>query len=727
MELLGGRYEVVRTVSEGRRATVLQGLDRQHDRLVALKVYPVTRDADREELLAEARVLLSITPHPALPVVRADFFTDDERYVVVMDWVDGVDLAQILDNEGDPGLPLSQVIDDVSQAAAALDHLHRQVPPVVHGDVKPANLVRTADGSIVLVDFDIASRVGGDRMGTRGYVAPEVIAGEKPSPAADVYGLAATIVTLLTGRPAIGARPDWTGAVASVLHSGLSVDPSVRPSSAGKLVERLRSASVADLPRGVVTMFATEIIDRDRLWDEDPEAMSAAVIRLRDLVSSVAEGRGGRVVESMKDGTIAVFREASGAARAAVYVHDQLRRPESVLGLDVRVRFALDVGEAELVDGVYVGRAVERVIWLRSIAAPGSIVTTQSSADVISDSIGDEVAIVPFGAVVTRDRPRGVEVCALTRPGDEHTARLEVESVNDSALESDAAPVTLPMPRQHALMDALQHPATLTAVTVAGLALIYLVLLAPELGGSALALVLLVASTLAAVACFAWRYSIGYGEAEARREIERLEREEAEATRQRVAEMTQRRRELAVGLAQVRSEAGSRVLAGLTSEFEAVSQSLRDPRSDTTLSFAQILPGLAEETYMTGLSVLAQALGLFEVSESSRRQRIELELLDINDRLADAADGDERERARNERRKHTYEETLAALDEARNGARDLLLEAERCEDTLYRTRVELASLKAGRAHVSVDAVIATLQENIRRVREVQDELRRLQY
>jgi class 3 adenylate cyclase len=728
VELLGGRYEVLREVSVGRRATVLQALDRQHGKPVALKVYTISNDVDRDELLTEARILLSIRSHPSLPVVRNDFFTDDDRYVMVLNWIDGIDLARELEEHGDPGMPLSQVIDDAAQVAAALDHLHGHAPPVVHGDVKPANAIRTPDGTIVLVDFDIASAQA-DRApsGTVGFVAPEVVAGEKPTPAADVYGLAATIVTLWTGSPPTSVRPEWSGAVANVLQLALSVDPAMRPPSAGRLVERLRRASVADLPRGVVTMLSVEIVDRDQLWDDDPEAMSSAMVRLRDLLGGAAENNGGRVLESVKDGTLAVFREASGAARTALYFRERLLQPALSIGLDLRVRIALEVGEADVIDGVYVGRAVERVLWLRSIAAPGSIVTTQSSADVIGDTASGDVAIVPLGAVETRDRPRGIEVCALTPPGEEHTARLEVEVVDDIPIVAPAAPVNDTAPRRLALSEAMEHPATLTAVTVAGLALIYLLLVAPQLGGSALALVILIVSAVAAVACFAWRYSIGYGEAEAQREVERLEREEAEATRRRIAEIAQRRRELAAGMARAGSDEGSRVLAGLTNEFEAISHSLRESGADSALSFVHILPGLAEETYMTGLSVLAQALGLLEVSESSRRRRIELELLDIKERLDDPSRTDERERARDERRKESHEQTLAALDDARNGAGDLLAEAERCENTLYRTRVELAALRAGRATVSVDSVIETLQDNIRRVREVQDELRRLQY
>ena len=74
---------------------MVKALDRQHGRFVALKIRPVRDGEAREELLSEARILLAVPPHPALPLVREDFF-DGEDYVVAMDWVDGTDLATLL-------------------------------------------------------------------------------------------------------------------------------------------------------------------------------------------------------------------------------------------------------------------------------------------------------------------------------------------------------------------------------------------------------------------------------------------------------------------------------------------------------------------------------------------------------------------------------------------------------------------------------------------------------
>ena len=101
--------------------------------------------------------------------------------MLVLDWVDGVNLARLLAAEGRPGLPVSSVLRWVAQAADALAVLHRH--GLVHGDVKPANLLVDGQGRVVLVDLGSTSapasaRVGG---GTPSYRAPEVAAGSPPT------------------------------------------------------------------------------------------------------------------------------------------------------------------------------------------------------------------------------------------------------------------------------------------------------------------------------------------------------------------------------------------------------------------------------------------------------------------------------------------------------------------------------------------------------------------
>lgn len=247
--LLRGRFEPLEIAGRHAQGDVVRAWDHQHGRPVALKVTRVGLDDDRDGILAQARMLLGLTPHPSIAIVRDDFFEGDAHYLV-LDWVSGEDLRSRLRRDGNPGLPFEMVVAAVRDVAAALDHLHAHTPPFIHGDIKPANVVVTDDGAVpkaVLVGFGPAPTPAEVPGGTLAYAAPEVASGTRPSIASDVYSLAATTFELLTGRIATPtATLDWSGIpgpqiadVRGALVTGFSVDPGQRPATATAFVDQL--------------------------------------------------------------------------------------------------------------------------------------------------------------------------------------------------------------------------------------------------------------------------------------------------------------------------------------------------------------------------------------------------------------------------------------------------------------------------------------------------------
>ena len=101
-EVIGGRYEVLEVLWTGGDTQVARGLDLRHDRTVCLKITRVAPGDDPAPLLEEGRLLLGLQPHPTMPTVRDDLLLDD-RYVLVVDWIDGTSTAQLLAERGDPG------------------------------------------------------------------------------------------------------------------------------------------------------------------------------------------------------------------------------------------------------------------------------------------------------------------------------------------------------------------------------------------------------------------------------------------------------------------------------------------------------------------------------------------------------------------------------------------------------------------------------------------------
>jgi serine/threonine-protein kinase len=242
---------MLETLCAGGEARVVRALDRQHNRFVALKIRPARQCTERAELLSEAGLLLAIPPHPASPLARKDFF-EGASYVVAMDRVDGIDLARLLSEHGRPGPTPSRVLAYLAEAAEAITYLHAQSPPVIHVDVKPANLLLTRDRRGKLVDFGLSSAHGAQRprSGMPGFRARELATDGAPSPASDVYALAATAFALLKGSAPDGVLPGWKGInpaqaeqFESAIRGGMATDPARGPGTPAELIERLGAGS----------------------------------------------------------------------------------------------------------------------------------------------------------------------------------------------------------------------------------------------------------------------------------------------------------------------------------------------------------------------------------------------------------------------------------------------------------------------------------------------------
>lgn len=425
--LVRGRYEPLEVVGSGAQGRVVKALDHLHDRPVALKVRAVGGGSDRAALLSEARILFGLPPSPHLPIAREDFFDGDD-YVIVMDWVEGTNLDRILHVEGRPGLPPTLVLGWLADAAAALTHLHTQNPPVIHGDVKPANLILTKGGRVSLVDFGASSTPTkpGRRGGTPGFAAPERATRGESTRASDIYSLAATAFALLTGDAPTGIRPSWTGidpALASqieaAIRDGLATDPAHRVATPGELVERMRAGWASSLPTGVLTFCFTDIVGSTALWESQPAAMSHALVLHDKTIATAVERNGGRLIHAMAEGdsTVSVFASPVDAVGAAANFTRALREVDWPGALRIETRAALHTGEAEQRDGTYFGLTMNMTARLRDLADGGQVFLSGVTASLVRAHLPVDASLVELGPVRLRSLRDRQQVYAIAAPG----------------------------------------------------------------------------------------------------------------------------------------------------------------------------------------------------------------------------------------------------------------------------------------------------------------------
>ena len=272
MELLAGRYRVVRRLGEGGMGSVWLAEDTKLDgRKVAVKMLPAVLAGKKgafRRVKQEALVAMKLS-HSNIATVRA--FEEDEggNPFLVMDYIEGDGLDEILEEKGE--LSEAETVKLLGPVAAALDYAHSQ--GVVHRDVKPGNVIVRKDGTPFVLDFGIAREIqetmtrvtGKFSSGTLLYMSPEQLHGRGPKAAQDVYSFAAMAYECLKGEPPFARgqieyqidhdapEPLEEGVASKALRegilAGLAKEPDGRPGScAGVLAKGGASQGGASTP-----------------------------------------------------------------------------------------------------------------------------------------------------------------------------------------------------------------------------------------------------------------------------------------------------------------------------------------------------------------------------------------------------------------------------------------------------------------------------------------------
>ena len=288
--VLRGRYKIIASVGQGGMGAVYCAGDLLLEgRICAVKEIRPDLDAT-PEILVQAQeqfrreaVTLGRLDHPNLPKV-SDTFSASQREYLVMDFVGGRDLRQMMEEKRRQGEFLDErtVLQWAEQLCDALDYLHSQDPPVLHRDIKPANIKLTPSGLIKLVDFGLVKLLASDDSrtvtvlqgrGTVAYTPLEQYGGDTghTDVRSDIYSLGATLYHLLTNQPPADAKqrfltpsalvpprainPRVSLATERAILAAIAMHPDQRPPSVAAFKELLHASS---LPPSLLTLVPAQ-------------------------------------------------------------------------------------------------------------------------------------------------------------------------------------------------------------------------------------------------------------------------------------------------------------------------------------------------------------------------------------------------------------------------------------------------------------------------------------
>ena len=251
-QVIDNKYKILYEVGKGGMSRVYLAINEAAGKEWAVKEVRKNGrkhgESVKQDPVTETDILKKLD-NPHLPRI-IDVIEEEDAYLIVMDFVEGVTLKKKLDSEGRQ--PQEEVIGWALQLCDVLEYLHAQDPPIIYRDMKPGNVMLRPDGRIVLIDFGIAREykdgAEGDTrtLGTKGYAAPEQYGGQgQTDERTDIYNLGATIYHLVSGkdptkppyemRPIRQWDPSFSTGLESIIIRCTQNDPEKRYQSAGEL------------------------------------------------------------------------------------------------------------------------------------------------------------------------------------------------------------------------------------------------------------------------------------------------------------------------------------------------------------------------------------------------------------------------------------------------------------------------------------------------------------
>jgi len=260
--LLAQRYRIISLIGQGGFAQVYKAKDTaQRNRLVAIKRISLNGLSAREMIEATDTYNREITylsqlRHESLPRIY-EHFTDADHWYIVMEYIQGETLEDRLKSVRGGHFSVQKVLDIAFSLCMVLGYLHRQEDPVIFRDLKPANIMITRKGRLYLIDFGIARHYRPQEhkdttpLGSPGYAAPEQYGKAQTTIQTDIYGLGATLQTLLTGKEPLellmgSGPPDYhfPNELQALIAQMLEPEPGKRPQSMYEVKRALQNLRV---------------------------------------------------------------------------------------------------------------------------------------------------------------------------------------------------------------------------------------------------------------------------------------------------------------------------------------------------------------------------------------------------------------------------------------------------------------------------------------------------